>query len=112
MAILNNSENTIIKIIKNLKKNKLVILPTETVYGLAGNALSKEAINSIYKLKKRPLYKKLIIHFADLDVVEKYFYLDNKEKVLAESFWPGPLTLLLKPKNHIYKHESDDNTLK
>jgi L-threonylcarbamoyladenylate synthase len=93
--------NDIFEAVKVLNKNELIGLPTETVYGLAGNALSVEAVQKIYSLKNRPNNNPLILHTHSLDAALKY----TKEFVpaaikLAESFWPGPLTLLL-PKQSI-----------
>ena len=62
------------KILENLKSNKILGLPTETVYGLGGNAYSKNAINKIYKLKKRPKSNPLIIHYYDYKSAERDVY--------------------------------------
>lgn len=78
-----------------LLNNKNVAFPTETVYGLGGNALSDEAVKNIYKLKGRPLYNPLIVHFKNLDMVLDYFDLNHVELTIAKNFWPGPLTLIL-----------------
>jgi L-threonylcarbamoyladenylate synthase len=90
------------KAIKILVDNKLVAIPTETVYGLAANAYNEDAVKKIFELKKRPSYNPLIIHIksaAQLNDVAK----DIPEKALqlAKHFWPGPLTLVLKKKDHI-----------
>lgn len=78
----------------------VVAIPTETVYGLAGNIYSEKAIRKIYSLKKRPLFNPLIVHIAHIkqvnDLVEKF---PAPAKKLAEVFWPGPLTLLLPKKD-------------
>ncbi|MEM9896815.1 MAG: L-threonylcarbamoyladenylate synthase [Bacteroidota bacterium] len=82
---------------KYLENEQLVAVPTETVYGLAGNALSENAILSIYKVKKRPSFDPLIAHIGHLDQV-KSLAINVPEKLqgLIESYWPGPLTILLK----------------
>ena len=84
-----------------LKEGKLVAVPTETVYGLAGNALNPEAVASIFETKNRPSFDPLIIHISGIEQVEKYTkdFPETLQK-LAEKFWPGPLTLLL-PRKHI-----------
>ena len=85
-----------------LKQGDIIGIPTETVYGLAGNALNTEAVLSIFKAKGRPQFDPLIVHIHDLDQVEKYAYWgDDRLKKLAERFWPGPLTLLLQKKKMI-----------
>lgn len=87
---------------KLLREGKLVAIPTETVYGLAGNALSTETVLSIFKAKERPHFDPLIVHIHDIDQVEKYAdWLDDRLRKLANRFWPGPLTLLLKKKSVI-----------
>ena len=82
-----------------LRAGKLVAIPTETVYGLAANALDPEAVNNIFKAKGRPNDNPLIVHIADLsalpDVVSE---VPEKARVLMERFWPGPLTIVL-PRN-------------
>ena len=85
-----------------LNKNEIVAIPTETVYGLAGNAYSEKALKKIFKLKKRPFYNPLIIHIksiADLDKIATD--IPEKAKLLANTFWPGPLTLVLKRQSTI-----------
>lgn len=79
-----------------LKDSKLVAIPTETVYGLAGNAFDLEAVTEIFKAKNRPFFDPLILH---TDTIEKVltFVTEIPEVLqkLADVFWPGPLTLLL-----------------
>jgi L-threonylcarbamoyladenylate synthase len=79
-----------------LEKGELVGIPTETVYGLAGNALDPEAVALIFETKNRPSFDPLILHTSSLERVND-FVLEFPEKLnfLAEKFWPGPLTLLL-----------------
>ena len=79
-----------------LKKGQLVAIPTETVYGLAGNALDVKAVSSIFETKNRPSFDPLILHVASLEQVNSFVTaFPEKLKVLAEAFWPGPLTVLL-----------------
>lgn len=74
----------------------LVAFPTETVYGLGANAFNDRAVASIYMAKKRPSFNPLIVHFANVnDVKQEVIWNDRAEK-LAEIFWPGALTLILK----------------
>lgn len=81
---------------KLLRQGKVVAIPTETVYGLAGNALSARAVAQIYLVKNRPAFNPLIMHTNALDRLLPY--VKNVPEVayhLAQAFWPGPLTLLL-----------------
>lgn len=74
-------------------------IPTETVYGLAANALNEKALLSIFETKQRPSFDPLIMHLSDITEVEKYAHWhDERLKKLAEIFWPGPLTILLPKK--------------
>jgi L-threonylcarbamoyladenylate synthase len=81
---------------EKLRQGLTVGIPTETVYGLAGNALNEEAVVSIFKIKNRPFFDPLILHIKDIESVKKYVrnFPESAEQ-LAEKFWPGPLTLLL-----------------
>ena len=80
-----------------LREDGLVAVPTETVYGLAGNGLSETAITRIYEVKGRPQVKPLSLMVADAGAMEQYCEeVPHAAKVLAEKFWPGPLTIVLK----------------
>lgn len=84
-----------------LEQGELVAIPTETVYGLAGNAYNPEAIAKIFEVKNRPAFDPLIVHTHTLAEVQKIVKgLPDKAQLLAGRFWPGPLTLLL-PKQQI-----------
>tara|TARA_Y100000591_G_scaffold306383_1_gene304768 strand:- start:21 stop:968 length:948 start_codon:yes stop_codon:yes gene_type:complete len=84
------------KTIKSLKQGNLVGLPTETVYGLAGNAYSKKAVKKIFRLKKRPKINPLIVHYNSLKEANKDVILDKNFYKLYKKFCPGPLTFILK----------------
>ena len=85
---------------KALEDGKLIIFPTETVYGLGANAEDKKAIKRIYALKNRPLNNPLICHFSSLSKIKNDFNFNSLDLKLAKKFWPGPLTLILKKKNN------------
>lgn len=83
-----------------LERGELVAIPTETVYGLAANALNVDAVLKIFQVKNRPRFDPLIIHVSSLDEVSQYATdIPLNARALAEAFWPGPLTLLLPKKN-------------
>jgi L-threonylcarbamoyladenylate synthase len=85
-----------------LKKNGIVAIPTETVYGLAGNAISETAVAKIFAAKERPFFDPLIVHIANFDELENLAAeIPENAKLLAEKFWPGPLTLVLPKKEKI-----------
>ncbi len=78
-----------------LAAGDLVAFPTETVYGLGGDARSDRAVARIYEAKGRPSFNPLIVHLPDLIAVEKIAHVGPKSRKLAQAFWPGPLTLVL-----------------
>lgn len=78
-----------------LRAGALVILPTETVYGLAADARDPAAVARIYQAKGRPRFNPLIAHVADLEGAERVAVFDDRSRELARRFWPGPLTLVL-----------------
>ena len=92
------NKKTLLKSVAYLKKGNVVGLPTETVYGLAGNAYSKKSVNKIYKLKKRPKFNPLIVHyFNHKDAKNDVIFNENFFK-LYKKFCPGPITFVLKKK--------------
>ncbi len=82
--------------VRALREGKLVILPTETVYGLAADATNPEAVAKIYKAKGRPQFNPLIAHVPTLEAAKKVAVLDRRAIKLAQAFWPGPLTIVAK----------------
>ena len=88
------------KAINYLKKKQLIGVPTETVYGLAGNAYSKEAVKKIYLLKKRPFKNPLIVHYLNLDQLKKDVELNDNFYKLYKKFCPGPITFVLRKKRN------------
>lgn len=83
-----------------LKNGGIVAIPTETVYGLAANALDENAVNKIFKAKGRPNDNPLIVHISKIEDMDKYAYTNTKAYELADKLWPGPLTMIL-PKKRI-----------
>ncbi|HQU08511.1 MAG: threonylcarbamoyl-AMP synthase [Verrucomicrobia bacterium 21-51-4] len=81
-----------------LSTGGLVALPTETVYGLAGNALDKQALRSIFEVKGRPLIDPLIVHVLGVVEAQQLAHWGPMADRLAQAFWPGPLTLVLPKK--------------
>lgn len=84
---------------KVLTSGNLLIFPTETVYGLGADATNNVAVKKIYKLKKRPLGNPIISHFENIEKVREHAELNNSAEKIAEIFWPGPLTLILKKRS-------------
>ena len=78
-----------------LRQGQLVAFPTETVYGLGGDALNGEAVAAIYAAKGRPSFNPLIAHVASVEAAQRYVEWSDQAQRLATAFWPGPLTLVL-----------------
>ena len=99
MAFIGNDIETAVAL---LNSNQVIAIPTETVYGLAGNALNTSTVEKIYKIKNRPLKNPLILHLADTSELNKYVKnIPALAEKLVEHFCPGPLTLLLPKKDII-----------
>ncbi len=88
-----------------LRDGGLVAFPTETVYGLGADALNETAAGRIYAAKGRPSDNPLIIHIADTEAVNELAYSNERAQMLAEAFWPGPLTIIL-PKKDIVPYQT------
>lgn len=85
-----------------LETGELVGIPTETVYGLAGNALNPDAVAKIFAVKNRPSFDPLILHTFSMERVSDFTLgIPKALSILAEKFWPGPLTLLLPKKDSV-----------
>ncbi len=78
-----------------LARGEIVAFPTETVYGLGGNALDARAIAKVFAAKERPRFNPLIVHVASFEAAERYAVMNETAWRLAEAFWPGPLSLVL-----------------
>lgn len=83
---------------KALRDGGLIILPTETVYGLAADATNPSAVAAIFEAKGRPRFNPLIAHVADAAQAERVALFDDVARRLADAFWPGPFTLVLPAK--------------
>jgi L-threonylcarbamoyladenylate synthase len=91
-------QSNIKKAKKYLDKNDCIAVPTETVYGLAGNAYSNIAVKKIFKLKKRPMNNPLIVHYYDINKLKQDCYINDNFIKLFNKFSPGPITFILKLK--------------
>ena len=94
-----NLENSIQKAASIIRCGGLVAFPTETVYGLGGNGLQKDAALHIYEAKGRPSDNPLILHLSDPMEAEKYCYVEPLYYTLAAAFMPGPLTVIMKKRD-------------
>lgn len=93
--------NQIEKAKEVLNRNGVVIFPTETTFAVGCRLDSKTAVKKLYSLKQRPQSQPTSIVCENLEQVLNYCYLTPKEEILAQTFWPGPLTICLKPKENV-----------
>ncbi len=93
--VVTANDKTIAEAAAIIKNGGLVGMPTETVYGLAANALDGAAIAKIYEAKGRPQFNPLIIHVSSAEEAAKYVVMDERARSLAHKFWQGPLTMIL-----------------
>lgn len=90
------------KCCKAINENKVIIFPTETVYGIGAKATSKQAIEQVYIIKQRPKNKPVNIMVSSRRQIKKYAYIQNKlEKEIIKKFMPGPITIILEKKSII-----------
>lgn len=103
-SLVSASQNGAIDLaVEKLLAGELVALPTETVYGLAANALDENAVAKIFSVKGRPSFNPLICHVSSVSMAEQYIEMSATAKILAHAFWPGPLTIVApqKPETNI-----------
>lgn len=97
-----------------LKQGGVIIIPTETVYGIAADATNKSAVDKIFQIKQRDSNKPLQILLHNLKLTKNYVNFNEKSENLAKQYWPGPLTLILDEKEGIdisKNIHTDDKTL-
>ena len=103
--ILKESPYSVDKAVTILNNEGIVALKTETVYGVACNANSVFSIESVYNLKKRPLFNPLIIHVSTFEMLKTISELNTVSEKIINNFWPGPLTLILPRKKNTNVHD-------
>ena len=96
MPVVPATPETIRQAAHALVQGEIVAFPTETVYGLGANALDARAIAKVFAAKERPRFNPLIVHVPGLEAAERYAVMNDTAWRLAEAFWPGPLSLVLK----------------
>jgi len=96
MEMLDSSDENLRRAGAALAEGKLVVIPTETVYGLGADAFNPNAVARVFEAKARPSFDPLIVHIADLGDIERVASsFPPKARLLAEALWPGPLTMIL-----------------
>tara|TARA_B100000579_G_scaffold190694_1_gene155749 strand:+ start:4106 stop:5062 length:957 start_codon:yes stop_codon:yes gene_type:complete len=114
LNIYKANKTNLYKAKKNIENNNVIGLPTETVYGLAGNAYSNQSVKKIFTLKKRPAYNPLIIHYKNIKNLKRDAIINSSFIKLYKALCPGPITFILKkkPKSKIsYKATAKKNTV-
>ena len=102
ISLNEKNENILKDLGKEIRNGKLVVFPTETVYGIGANALNKEAVSKIFKAKGRASDNPLIVHISNIEMLNDIvFDVGVIEKKLIKAFWPGPLTIIMKKRNSI-----------
>ena len=96
MSILTPTDETLQVAGRSLRAGGLIAFPTETVYGLGGDATAERAVAAIFEVKGRPRFNPLIVHVTGLAMAETLAVFDRRARYLAQRQWPGPLTLILK----------------
>lgn len=97
-------QETVERAVAVLRRGGVIVLPTETLYGLAANALRAPAVARIFEIKFRSQASPLPLIFASREQVAEYCVLDNLATELATTYWPGPLTLVLKGQPRLGTH--------
>lgn len=93
--VLKGDTAGIVRAAELLSDGRLIALPTETVYGLAGDASNDRAVARIFDAKGRPSFNPLIVHLPDAGDAGRFVHWNDRAQALADAFWPGPLTLVL-----------------
>ena len=91
------------QIVKELKKGKVIVCPTDTVYGLIADATNKKAVEKVFKIKKRPKNKPLPIFVKDIKMAKKLAKINEEQEKFLKKVWPGKVTVVLKAKSSIKK---------
>lgn len=95
-------DNTILEISTALKKGKIAVFKTDTVYGIGTNAFDEKACKKVYEIKGRPEEKPLCVLISDICMLKKMVdYISVAEKKLIDTFWPGPLTIKFRKKENV-----------
>ena len=90
------------KLVDLINNGNIAVVPTDTVYGIIGDATNIDVIHKVYEVKKRDYSKPLILMVSSIDMLEKYVLeVNNIEKKLIDRYWPGKLTILFKKNNNV-----------
>lgn len=91
------------KVVGLIKRGKIIVYPTDTVYGLICDAKNENAVQKIFKIKKRNYKKPIPVFVRDMKMAKKIAFIGNQEEEFLKSAWPGKTTVILKPKRKFIK---------
>ncbi|MDE5586782.1 MAG: L-threonylcarbamoyladenylate synthase, partial [Bacilli bacterium] len=95
-------DDTVLEIANALKEGKLIVFPTDTVYGIGTNAYNESACERIYEVKGRPMYKPLVVLISNISMLKEMVdSISPIEQKLMDTFWPGPLTIKFRKKDNV-----------
>jgi len=98
-----NFQEVIKKTIKSIQKGKVIVCPTDTVYGLLCDATNKKAVEKIFRIKRRPRGKPIPIFVRDIKTAKSLAFIDRSQVKFLKKVWPGKITVILKPKRKSLK---------
>lgn len=96
---------------KSIRQGKVIVLPTDTVYGLICDATNKRAVKKLFKIKKRNKKKPLPIFVKDIKLAKKLAFINKKQEKIIRKSWPGKITVILKRKKGQELYGLDKNTI-
>ncbi|MBU2539646.1 threonylcarbamoyl-AMP synthase [Patescibacteria group bacterium] len=99
----NNSKDIIKKAVRLFKNGKILVLPTDTVYGILADARNKKTVEKIFKIKKRAKVKPLAVFVKDIKMARKYAFINKEQEKFLRKAWPGKITVILQAKNNLPK---------
>ncbi|ADZ08838.1 Sua5/YciO/YrdC/YwlC family protein [Methanobacterium lacus] len=97
----NPDPDTITQAKEYLKQGKIVVYPTDTVYGIAANAYNESAVSKVFDTKKRLKTKAVSLCLAEIEAINDVAFMDNKTEILVEQLFPGPFTVIMRKKEQI-----------
>jgi len=104
-------EGTIPEIVDRIKRGEILILPTDTVYGLICDATNEKAVERVFEIKKRDKAKPLSVFVKDIKMAEQYAFIDFEQRDFIERNWPGAVTIILKSKPGLSSLVYKENTI-
>lgn len=101
MKIIKQEEVNIFEIVEAIKHGQVIVYPTETCYGLGCDATSKNAVEKLFKIKKRELVKTALVLIPDIETIKTFVDWTEILEKISQKYWPGPLTVVVKVKENI-----------